>query len=313
MPPILACRRGELSMLMLSGRLAAIFTVLGLAGCTPLTLFDTLVPKDAAASAVAQNIAYGPDPRQSLDVYRPRASKAAAHLPIIVFIYGGSWNSGSKSGYAFVGRALAARGFLVVIPDYRLVPKVRYPAFLEDNASAVGWTIAHAAAFGGDPDRLVLAGHSAGAYNAAMLAYDDRWLGKDRARICGFIGLAGPYDFLPLQSDVAREAFQGTANLASTQPVNFAAPGAPPAFLATGSGDRTVMPHNSDALAGALQSKGAVVVRKSYAGLGHVGILTALALPFRGRAPVLADVIAFAKSASGPGKRLRTHVTQLGN
>ena len=143
---------------------------------------------------MVKDAAFGNNPRQRLDVYRPRTIGPAA-LPIIIFFYGGSWSSGSKSGYSFVGRALASRGFLVVIPDYRLVPEARFPVFLEDNAMAVRWVRAHGAALGGEPGRLILAGHSAGAYNAAMLALDPRWLGIDRQWVCGLIGLAGPYDF----------------------------------------------------------------------------------------------------------------------
>ena len=105
------------------------------AACSPLRTFDAIVPKDGGVRVVAKNAAFGADPRQRLDLYAPRRV-AAEPLPVIVFLYGGSWNSGAKAGYAFVGRALAARGFVVAIPDYRLVPAVRYPAFLEDNAAA---------------------------------------------------------------------------------------------------------------------------------------------------------------------------------
>src|SRR3546814_8631076 len=99
-----------------------------------------------------------------------------------------------------LGRAFAAQGFVVAVPDYRLVPKVRFPAFVEDSAAAVKWVRAHIARFGGDPDRIVLAGHSAGAYNAAMLAVDPQWLGPDRAAVKGWATLAGPYEFLPLDT-----------------------------------------------------------------------------------------------------------------
>src|SRR6476646_5629861 len=139
--------------------LPAALIALAAGACSPLTVFDALVPKDSGVQLVAKDAAFGSDPRQRVDVYRPRRA-GDAPLPIIIFIYGGSWNSGSKSGYSFVGRALANRGFLVAIPDYRLVPQFRYPTFLGDNASAARWVIAHARSLGGDPDRIVLAGHS---------------------------------------------------------------------------------------------------------------------------------------------------------
>ena len=274
-------------------RLAAGLLALLASACSPLTLFDTIVPKDGGVSRVVRDAAFGPDPRQRVDVYAPRRP-AATRLPIIVFFYGGSWNSGSKGGYSFVGRALAARGFVVAIPDYRLVPQVRYPGFLQDNAAAVRWVRAHAAGFGGDPDRLILAGHSAGGYDAAMLALDPRWLGADRMAVRGLIGLAGPYDFLPFKEQVVREAFQGVADPLSTQPIAFAGAGSPPAFLATGGKDVTVRPSNSDALAAKLGKAGVPVERRIYPDVGHAGLITALARPLRGRAPVLDDLVAFA-------------------
>ena len=270
---------------------------LALGACSPLSVFDTLVPKDAGAVRIAKDAEFGKDLRQKLDVYRPRKA-ARVDLPVIIFIYGGSWKSGSKSGYSFVGRALADKGFLVAIPDYRLVPKVRYPAFLEDNARAVNWVIAHARSLGGDPDRIVLAGHSAGAYDAAMLALDPRWLGTERRRVRGLIGLAGPYDFLPLTGKIVEQAFAGVTDPASTQPVNFVRPGDPPAFLATGDEDDFVRPSNTVSLTAKLRAAGVTVDRKIYKGVGHVGLLTAIAKPLRGRASVLEDMSDFARRVS---------------
>jgi acetyl esterase/lipase len=171
--------------------IAAMLPVLALTACSPLRMFNTLLPKDGGSRLVLRGAAFGPDPRQRLDLYAPTTASTRP-WPVIIFIYGGSWKSGLREGYGFVGRALAARGFLVAIPDYRLVPDVRYPVFLEDNAAAVHWVVAHAGEYHADAQRMIIAGHSAGAYNAAMLAYDPRWLGADRAAVRGFIGLAGP-------------------------------------------------------------------------------------------------------------------------
>jgi acetyl esterase/lipase len=265
--------------------------------CSPLKLFDAVVPKDGDGRLILRDAAFGPDPRQRIDLYAPRVA-GTGKLPVIVFIYGGSWSSGTKDGYAFVGRALAARGFLVAIPDYRLVPQIRYPVFLEDNAAAVRWVRVHAAEHGGDPDRLILAGHSAGAYNAAMLALDPRWLGPDRKAVRGLIGLAGPYDFLPFDGDVVKETFAGVSDPVSTQPVTYVSADSPPAFLATGDEDTTVFPRNSDALAARLKHQNVSVTRMTYPGIGHVGLITAIAKPLRGRASVLDDATAFARKVS---------------
>jgi acetyl esterase/lipase len=273
-----------------------VLALLALAACSPLRTFNALVPKETSVS-IAQGIAYGPDPRQRLDVYAP-PGRADAKRAVIVFFYGGSWSSGVREGYAFVGRALAAAGFVVVIPDYRLVPAVRFPGFLEDGAAAVRWARGHVAEHGGDGDRIVLAGHSAGAYNAAMLAVDPRWLGRDREAVRGLIGLAGPYDFYPFDGPVTVAAFGQWPRPLETQPITYGDAGDPPALLATADDDSTVRPRNSDALAAKLRAAGVRVERRNYAGIGHIGIVTALAKPFRGRAPVLADMVAFAKSVT---------------
>jgi acetyl esterase/lipase len=217
---------------------------------------------------------------------------------MIVFLYGGSWQEGTREGYGFVARALATRGFVVAVPDYRLVPEVRFPAFVEDGAAAVRWVRANAARLGGDPDRIVLVGHSAGAYNASMLALDPRWLGQDRAAVRGFVGLAGPYDFLPLDGPITQAAFGGTPDLPQTQPINFASAGDPPALLLHGTADTTVYPRNSTRLAERLRAAGVAAQVKQYPEVGHVGILTAIARPFRGRAPVVEDVTAFARAVT---------------
>jgi len=266
--------------------------------CSPLLVFNAVIPKDGGVRVAARDVAYGPDHRQQLDVYVP-SGPAAGPRPIVVFFYGGSWNSGVKNGYGFVGRALAAKGFVVAIPDYRLVPQVRFPAFLEDGAAAVRWIRGHAAQYGGDPDRVVLAGHSAGAYNAAMLALDRQWLGADRAAVRGLIGLAGPYDFLPLDGPVVEAAFGQAPDKPATQPVTFAGAASPPAFLATAGKDTLVRPSNSDSLAGRLRAAGVAVERRDYPQVGHAGLVTALAVPLRGKAAVLEEMTAFARRVTG--------------
>ena len=268
------------------------------AACSPLKTFNAVIPKDAGGTLVAKDQAFAAGERGRLDLYAPRRKAGEAKLPVIVFFYGGSWSSGVKEGYGFVGRALAAEGFLVAVPDYRLVPEVRFPGFIEDGAAAVKWVRANAARFGGDPDRLVLAGHSAGAYNAAMLALDPQWLGSDRAAVKGFAGLAGPYDFLPLSGAVSQAAFGQASDPKATQPINFAGAGDPPALLLVASKDRLVFPRNSIRLAAALRQAGVPAQLKTYDSVGHIGILTAVAKPFRGRAPVLRDVSAFSREVT---------------
>ena len=266
-------------------------------GCTPLTMYNSLTPADSGGVIAASGLPYGRDPRQRLDVYIPTTRPTSA--PVVVFFYGGSWNSGRRQDYAFVGKAFAARGFVVVVSDYRLVPDVRFPAFLEDSARVAVWAHANARQFGGDPSRVFLLGHSAGAYNAAMIALDPRYLeaaGAPASILRGVAALAGPYDFLPLDVGSTIAAFGQANDLRQTQPINFVSGPAPAMFLATGEADTTVKPRNTRRLAEALRMAGGKVTVRTYPDAGHVGILLALSVAFRGKAPVLDDVIAFFES-----------------
>lgn len=268
-----------------------------LSACSPLGLLTAFTPTDAGGRLAASCIAYGPDERHMLDVYVPE--QGAKKAQVMVFLYGGGWNNGERSDYAFVGRAFAAQGFVTVIPDYRLVPQVRFPAFVEDGALALRWVRDHIARYGGDATGIALSGHSAGAHIAMMLALDRRFLaraGLPPGFVRSVAGLAGPYDFLPLDDPRSIAAFGDVPRMLDTQPISFADARAPRAFLATGDADETVRPSNSIALAAKLRTAGAAVELKTYPGLGHAGILLALNTGFRGRAPVLADIVRFAKA-----------------
>ena len=268
-----------------------------LSACSPLGLLDALTPADTGGRLAASSIAYGPDERHRLDVYVPE--QGAARTPVMVFFYGGGWNSGERADYAFVGRAFAAQGFVTVIPDYRLVPQVRFPAFVEDGALALRWVRDQIGRYAGDPAGVALSGHSAGAYNAMMLALDRRFLaraGLPPGFVRSVAGLAGPYDFLPLDDPRSIAAFGEFPRLSETQPISFASARAPRVFLATGGEDETVRPRNSASLAQKLRAAGAAVELRTYPGLGHAGILLALNTGFRSRAPVLADIVRCARA-----------------
>lgn len=272
--------------------------LLAMAACSPLGALNVVMPADAGGEQVATGVAYGAHKRQRLDVYAPTRGEEPA--PVVVFIYGGGWDSGRRQEYSFVGRALAARGFVTVIPDYRLVPAVRYPAFVRDGASVVRWVAGNIEQYGGNPERVGVAGHSAGAYTAVMLGVAPRYAhadGPEALPVDAVAGLAGPYDFLPLDVRATQRAFGGVDDLPATQPVNLVTEQGPPLFLATGEDDGTVAPRNSQALARAARGAGRRVVEKRYAGVGHAGLLLALSRGFRGRAPILADMTAFFREA----------------
>ncbi|MEJ2016087.1 MAG: alpha/beta hydrolase [Limibacillus sp.] len=272
-----------------------------LTGCTRLGAFNAVVSFDEGTKLLGDGLSFGPHDRQKLDLYGPAKGGPAegGPAPLVVFLYGGSWNSGRRQDYAFVGHALAAAGFYVAIPDYRLVPEVTYPAFLEDNAAALAWCLAEGERFGAETNKVFLAGHSAGAYNAVMLGLAPEFLephGLTPDRIAGIAGLAGPYDFLPLKWRATKRAFAGASDLEATQPVNRVGPDAPPLFLASGEDDSTVLPKNSANLAQAARAAGVPVVEKRYPDIGHAGLLLALSKPLRDSAPVLADMTAFLRA-----------------
>ena len=257
-----------------------------LAGCSPAALLNTTVPRKGYT--LEADIPYGPDPRQKLDLYRPETPRTDGKA--VIFFYGGSWDSGAKSDYLFVAQALAANGLTVVIPDYRIYPAVRFPAFIEDAATATRWTTDRVGT-----EKLFMMGHSAGAHSALMLAADTGYLtdaGVDRMKLAGTIGLAGPYDFLPLTSRRLQDIFGGASN-AAAQPITFAQAPLPPILLLHGEADRTVYPRNTVRLATAWKAAGGSAEMKLYPEVDHIDIVAAMSSFLRARAPTLADTMAF--------------------
>ena len=269
-----------------------------LTACSGAQILNATISR--ANLRITHDVAYGPDPRQKLDIYRPDTT---AKLPVIVFFYGGSWKTGSKAMYPFVAATLARQGAVVVVPDYRLYPQVQFPAFLTDSAAATAWAFAHLDQFGGDPDRLFLMGHSAGAYNAVMLALNPHYLaaaGASRDRLAGAIGLAGPYDFKPLEEPDVSAVFAPVGNDPAGQVITFADAHAPPLLLLAGTADNQVRPRNTVALTARLRDAGGQVEEKLYPAVGHIGLVIAIAPIFQGKAPVLADVDAFVSAHAKP-------------
>lgn len=272
-------------------------------GARSLDMADKLLGSDGGARLLIGDQPYGNGPRQTLDIWVPENAQASDKLPVIVFFYGGGWDSGARENYGFAGRALAQKGFVVVIPDYRLVPKAHWPDFLEDSAKAVAWTHLHIGGLAGDPDRIALMGHSAGAYNAVMLALDPIWLrgaGSDPSIIRGVAGLAGPYDFLPMEKGGSADKAMGKVKPAEkTQPIAYARGDAPPLWLATGDEDTTVRPRNSQNLAASIEKAGGSAALRIYPDMGHTGIVMALAGPFRSKGPVLDEATDFLRGVTG--------------
>jgi acetyl esterase/lipase len=275
--------------------LVMVFAWVGARG--PAAVLSQFTP--AEGLRVIESVPYGDDARQRMDVYIPTATPpAAGGYPVVVFFYGGSWQSGRRQDYRFVARSLARRGMVVVVPDYRLYPQVTYPGFVRDAARAVALVLREATLWRGDPSRVFVMGHSAGAYNAAMVALDPRWLreaGVPASRhLAGWIGLAGPYDFLPITQEDVKPIFHFPNSPPDSQPIAYVSPSAPPCFLGAALRDDLVNPRrNTLALAHRLRADGVPVDERVYSGVNHITLIGAFAWPLRRLAPVLRDVSRF--------------------
>ncbi|EMR14040.1 Alpha/beta hydrolase fold-3 domain-containing protein [Methylophaga lonarensis MPL] len=276
-------------------RLKSLTAALGsllLTACSPINALNAMVPSHHYS--VQTDIAYGKHHRQQLDVYQPEA--AAKALPVVVFFYGGSWSAGNRQDYKFVAEALVSEQMLVVVPDYRVYPEVGFPVFVEDAAAAVAWVINNIADFGGDADQVFVAGHSAGAHIAALVSLDNRYLAQHQlqpTQLSGMIGLAGPYDFLPLTSAKLKRIFADEQDQWQSQPINFVDAGHPPMLLMVGGRDRTVLPRNSHRLADRITQGGGDATLMEFERYGHVAMVAKLAKPFRGSGELLQPMADF--------------------
>jgi acetyl esterase/lipase len=273
-------------------RLALLGAALLLASCTSLKLAVANAPALLGDYQRHAALGYGTGPRRTLDIYVPRGARAA---PVVVFWYGGSFEYGRRENYRFVGAALAQRGLVAVLPDYRVYPPALFPEFVDDAAQAVKWVHDHAAAYGGDPARLFLMGHSAGGYLASMVALDRRYLSKAGAgdvRVRGLIALSAPHVLVP-NTRVLKVIFGPPWTTADWQPLNFSSSSAPPALLIHGQQDQTVDPRNSETLAATLRARGVDVTLRIIPRLNHSDTIAAFSVPLRRRAPVLDETVAF--------------------
>jgi acetyl esterase/lipase len=256
---------------------------------------------NACASArgieITRDVRFAAGRRGLLDIYAPIDAQSA---PLAMFFYGGGWEAGCKVDYRFVALAMARRGIVTAVPDYRLYPDVRFPDFIDDGARAVRWMRRNAAEFGADRRLIFLIGHSAGAYIAAMLALDRTRLDADsRAAVAGMVGIAGPYDFLPLQSDALKRIFAPAGgDLSSSQPIRYARADAPPMLLLSGLADKTVHPGNSRRLASRLRALGGHAETRFYRGIGHAAVIGAFSPVLRPLVPTLSDTIVFIRRRS---------------
>jgi len=245
-------------------------------------------------SIAGKDIAYADNKTNRLDIYKPKQS---INAPVVVFFYGGCWGacqSYSKKHYRFVAQALTSNGIVAVIVDYRTYPKVLFGDIIRDTSQSVEWVKNNISRFGGDPNKIFLMGHSSGAHLAATLICDRRYLTKNTYNnIRGFVGLAGPYDFLPFTANYQKQVFAPSTNYYLSQPINFVTGNEPPMLLLYGNRDVTVERRNIINMRNKIIQLGGKVESHIYDKLSHVKLISALAIPFQNKSPVLKDILSF--------------------
>ena len=278
---------------------AACALATGLVGCKDV-VFAAINSTDSPRNlAIHRNLEFDGPNRLDLDAYAPANASGA---PVVVFFYGGSWESGKRKWYAYVGKTLADNGIVTFIPDYRKYPDVQFPEFIGDAAKAMRWARDHAAEFGGDPSRLYVMGHSAGGQIAALIACDDRYLksvGMDIRELSGMIGLAGAYAFLPFVEEEPQIFGASETSQHDSQPINFVHRKEPPLLLLQGEDDDEVEPSNAIQMAERAHAVGASADLKLYPGVGHASIILSLARGRSSRASTLTDILAFIRNPQG--------------
>jgi acetyl esterase/lipase len=272
---------------------------LSLNSCTQMSLFIVNGLAGFDDYAVVKDIQYGTSELNHLDIYIPADSdqQSSLNIPVIVFFYGGCWGgcyTGLKEDYLFVAQALTSRGYIAVLADYRRYPQVRFPSIIDDARQATEWVKQNIVNYAGDANSIFLMGHSAGAHLAALLTLDESYLSlQTRQAIRGFIGLAGPYDFLPLTEPYQYALFAPQESYPKSQPINFVEGTEPPLLLLYGKDDETVKPRNIINLAAKVQQLGGSVTTQFYDDIDHIDILAALSIPLRSRKSVLDDINQF--------------------
>lgn len=282
---------------MLPRWLLATFPLL-LTACTAVGFFylNSSVPRSQLA--VSRDIAYGKKPWQKLDVYRPKEAKSA--LPVVMFLYGGGWTSGSKEKYLFVAERLVREGFVVVIPDYVKYPREKFPAFMVDVARAAKWTHEHVSEYYGDAQTMHVLGHSAGGLMGALVISDKHYLADEGVKphiFRSFVGLAGPYDFTPNEAPYI-EIFAPPENYPAMQATTFIDGTEPPMLLLHGEDDDVVNVSNQQKLAAAIHLKQGKVEARTYPEIDHIDIIAGFSDTWGEASPVVANTVGFFKQHS---------------
>ena len=253
--------------------------------------------------AVSKNILYGDEPAQDLDIYYPKplaqAMKAQDTIgdtyPMVVFVHGGSWESGSKDEYAFVGQSLAQAGYVTAVINYRKAPEHVYPDYVEDAAQAIAWSVNNAPSLHVDPKRIAVVGHSAGAFNAVAAVSNEDFLapyGIKPTDIATVVGIAGPYSY-DFRKFASVTAFAADATPDEVMPDRQIKGAQPPYLLLTAENDKVVHDTNTIKMTQALKDYGVTVENGKIEGASHATSIGAMAPPLRWVNDVRAQVLTY--------------------
>jgi len=273
-------------------------SALFVSGCSYISLVTVNLLSLGFDGEVIKDVAYGDMEIQKADIYLPNQLEGDAALPVIVFFHGGAWRDGNKGLYRFVGTALASRGFVVVVPDYRKYPQVVFPAFIEDTAAAIAWAFTNIEQYGGDPDHLFVSGHSSGAHMGALVLADQRYLAEyeiSPEQVSGFVGLSGPYSFTPQEEGIV-EVFGDLDDYSPMQVDNFVDGNEPPMLLLHGLDDRTVGRINIERLQPVLESNNVEVISRFYPDTDHTSILANFSAPLQADSELINDMVEFMRA-----------------
>jgi acetyl esterase/lipase len=251
-------------------KIASFICAISLGACTSAGFAIANYPVDKSALTISTDIAYGNKTAQKLDIYK--AKDAGKNLPVIVFFYGGGYSDGSKDAYPFLAEHFTKQGYIVAIPDYSKYPDVKFPAFVEDGAKAINWVAENIGEYGGNDDKIIVIGHSAGAHIAALLNYDESYGAQDKIK--AFVGLAGPYHFKPV-AEKYKKIFGPPENYKNMYVDNFVDGNEPPALLLWGTDDDLVGKQNIDILTQAVEEKSGKIQSVTLPDISHISIISA--------------------------------------
>jgi acetyl esterase/lipase len=223
--------------------------------------------------------------KDRVDLYFPQG---ATNVPVVVFFHGGGLRQGDKSESEHVGRALAGKGIGAVIANYRLSPSVAHPAHAEDAARSVAWVRRNIKEYGGNPGKVFLSGHSAGAYLVSLISTDARYLkaqGLSTKDVAGVVPISGFFWVEKVAPDRPKDVWGADPKLwPEASPAKYVSAGAPPTLFLYADGDDEWRRQQNEEMAEAMKAEAVQIADRD-----HLGIFTRLAP----EDPALESMVAF--------------------